>query len=579
MQIKQRSISMTNNRDKQISEARFHKLFDDTEAMSIQGYRADGSVVYWNAASEKIYGYSTGEALGRSLYDLIIPHEMRDEVKRAVTWMFDNEEGIPPARLNLKHKDGTTVPVYSSHTVVSLPNDEPIMFCMDADMRSLEKAEAEVQRLSYYDSLTELPNRRLMLERITSVTRNTTGENSFAALLIVDIDNFHSINESLGYEIGDQVLLNCAECLQRFSSSQDALARLGKDEFAVFLPCTAPSLDIAATEAEQLGEQIIRALKTPMLLDGRSHQVGACIGITLFRCPEATPADELLRQSDIALKMAKRSNTIDISFFDQQMESSVKKHLEISQALNHAVENNELALALQPQVNAQGETVSFEALLRWQHPELGAVSPNDFIPIAEATESIISIGDWVLEKSCQMLAHWNEEKAFEHLGISINVSSVQFRRGDFVERVKNILNSSGAPPSKLRFELTESLLAEDIDDVVEQMESLRKLGVSFSLDDFGTGYASLAYLTRLPLNELKVDRAFVNDLGRHSKGALLAETIISLGRSMNLTVIAEGVETEQQFKRLQDMGCQHFQGYLFGKPSTNIKDYLPGKSL
>ncbi|KTG23483.1 hypothetical protein AWR38_05500 [Idiomarina sp. WRN-38] len=570
---------MTNNRDKQISEARFHKLFDDTEAMSIQGYRADGSVVYWNAASEKIYGYSTGEALGRSLYDLIIPHEMRDEVKRAVAWMFDNEEGIPPARLNLKHKDGTTVPVYSSHTVVSLPNDEPIMFCMDADMRSLEMAEAEVQRLSYYDSLTELPNRRLMLERITSVTRNTTGENSFAALLIVDIDNFHSINESLGYEIGDQVLLNCAECLQRFSSSQDALARLGKDEFAVFLPCTAPSLDIAATEAEQLGEQIIRALKTPMLLDGRSHQVDACIGITIFRCPEATPADELLRQADIALKMAKRSNTIDISFFDQQMESSVKKHLEISQALNHAVENNELALALQPQVNAQGKTVSFEALLRWQHPELGAVSPNDFIPIAEATESIISIGDWVLEKSCQMLAHWNEEKAFEHLGISVNVSSVQFRRGDFVERVKNILNSSGATPSKLRFELTESLLAEDIDDVVEQMESLRKLGVSFSLDDFGTGYASLAYLTRLPLNELKVDRAFVNDLGRHSKGALLAETIISLGRSMNLTVIAEGVETEQQFKRLQDMGCQHFQGYLFGKPSTNVKDYLPGKSL
>ncbi|MTJ02884.1 bifunctional diguanylate cyclase/phosphodiesterase [Idiomarina piscisalsi] len=570
---------MTNNRDKQTSEARFHKLFDDTEAMSIQGYRADGSVVYWNAASEKIYGYSTGEALGRSLYDLIIPHEMRDEVKRAVAWMFDNEEGIPPARLNLKHKDGTTVPVYSSHTVVSLPNDEPIMFCMDADMRSLEMAEAEVQRLSYYDSLTDLPNRRLMLERITSVTRNTTVESSFAALLIVDIDNFHSINESLGYEIGDQVLLNCAECLQRFSSSQDALARLGKDEFAVFLPCTAPSLDIAATEAEQLGEQIIRALKTPMLLDGRSHQVDACIGITLFRCPEATPADELLRQADIALKMAKRSNTIDISFFDQQMESSVKKHLEISQALNHAVENNELALALQPQVNAQGETVSFEALLRWQHPELGAVSPNDFIPIAEATESIISIGDWVLEKSCQMLAHWNEEKAFEHLGISVNVSSVQFRRGDFVERVKNILNSSGATPSKLRFELTESLLAEDIDDVVEQMESLRKLGVSFSLDDFGTGYASLAYLTRLPLNELKVDRAFVNDLGRHSKGALLAETIISLGRSMNLTVIAEGVETEQQFKRLQNMGCQHFQGYLFGKPSTNVKNYLPGKSL
>lgn len=220
---------MIHNRDKQLNEARFHRLFDDTQAMSIQGYRADGTVVYWNAASEKIYGYSTSEALGNSLYDLIIPHDQRTEVQQAVAWMFEHKQGIPPARLNLKHKDGSTVPVYSSHTVVALPGDEPIMFCMDADMRALEIAEAEVQRLSYYDPLTDLPNRRLLLERIASMMRNGNNERSVAALLIVDIDNFHSINESLGYSSGDRVLVHCATCLQRFIASADDLARLGKN--------------------------------------------------------------------------------------------------------------------------------------------------------------------------------------------------------------------------------------------------------------------------------------------------------------------------------------------------------------
>ncbi len=570
---------MTNNRDKQISEARFHKLFDDTQAMSIQGYRVDGSVVYWNAASERIYGYSTSEALGRSLFDLIIPHEIRDEVKQAVAWMFDNEEGIPPARLNLKHKDGSTVPVYSSHTVVSLPNDEPIMFCMDADMRSLEMAEAEVQRLSYYDSLTGLPNRRLILERITSAMRNTSSDTSAAALLIVDIEKFHSINDSLGYSVGDRVLVSCAESLQQFSSSPDDLARLGKDEFALVLPCSTSSLDAVAAEAELMATQILQKLKAPLILDGRSHQLNACIGITLFHCPGTLPGEELLRQADIALKMAKRSNITDISFFDSQMESSVKKRLEISQALNHAVDNDELALALQPQVDQNQNITGFEALLRWHHPKFKTLSPNDFIPIAEANDSIIALGDWVLEKSCQLLVKWDAEKSSESFNISVNVSPVQFRRGDFVQRVKNILKTTGANPKCLCLELTESLIADDIDFIVEQMASLRELGVSISLDDFGTGYASLAYLTRLPLDELKVDRAFVRDLDGHSKGALLTETIISLGRSMNLTVIAEGVETEQQFKRLQNMGCEHFQGYFFGKPSTGVEHYLPSKSL
>lgn len=560
---------MIHNRDKQLNEARFHRLFDDTQAMSIQGYRADGTVVYWNAASEKIYGYSTSEALGNSLYDLIIPHDQRTEVQQAVAWMFEHKQGIPPARLNLKHKDGSTVPVYSSHTVVALPGDEPIMFCMDADMRALEIAEAEVQRLSYYDPLTDLPNRRLLLERIASMMRNGNNERSVAALLIVDIDNFHSINESLGYSSGDRVLVHCATCLQRFIASADDLARLGKDEFVVLLPYSASTFDAAAAEAERLAAQLLDKLKTPLMLEGNTHQFKACIGITLFHHPGNQAGDELVRQADIALKTAKQSNTTAISFFDQKMEAIVKERLQLSQALNHAVENQELALALQPQVDTQQQVIGFEALLRWQHPKFGSVSPSRFIAIAEASGSIVEIGDWVLQQCCEKLVQW-QQTGRKSLTISVNVSSVQFRRGDFLSRVQHILEHTGANPKHLRFELTESLIADDIDFIVAQMEALRALGLSISLDDFGTGYASLAYLTQLPLDELKIDRAFVNDLDKHSKGELLTETIISLGRSMNLAVIAEGVETQEQFKRLQAMGCEYFQGYLFGKPRIEL---------
>jgi len=577
--INQRLINMTHDRDKQTSEARFHKLFDDTQAMSIQGYRADGTVVYWNAASEKIYGYSGAQALGKSLYDLIIPSDMRSEVEQAVAWMFEHQQGIPPARLNLQHKDGSTVPVYSSHTVVALPNDEPIMFCMDADMRALEVAEAELQRLSYYDPVTNLPNRRLLLERITSMRHITNNDRALAALLIVDINNFHSINESLGYSNGDRVLIHCAKSLQRFSTGPDNISRLGKDEFVVLLPCNATSFDAAAAEAEQLATQILEALEAPLTLEHNTYQLDACVGITLFPCPSDLASDELIRQADIALKTAKRSNTHAIRFFDQEMEAAVKTRLQLSQALNHAIGKQELTLALQPQVNRQQQVIGFEALLRWQHTKLGAISPNDFIPIAEATGSIIEIGDWVLEQCCQTLVQWETREHCAHLIISVNVSPVQFRHGDLIERVQQILQRTGAQPQKLKFELTESIFADDLNFVIAQMKGLRQLGVSISLDDFGTGYASLAYLTQLPLDELKIDRAFVNDLEKKGKGELLTETIISLGRSMNLTVIAEGVETQQQFQRLQDLGCELFQGYLFGKPQTDVTAYLGTSTL
>lgn len=393
--------------------------------------------------------------------------------------------------------------------------------------------------------------------------------------MLVDIDNFHSINDSLGYESGDQALIHCAKCLMAFAKTSDGLARLGKDEFTLLLPDLGSDVAKAATQAEQLAQCLLEEIQRPLRLGNKTHKLYARVGITLFDCNSNLDGNTILSQADIALKSAKRHADSTISFFDKQMEVSLHKRLHLSQALHHAIEKQQLHIAYQPQVNRFQQLVSCEALLRWQHPEYGAIAPSDFIPIAEANGSMIEIGDWVLQTCGEKLVEWSKRPEFEHLSLSINVSSLQFRQADFVQRVQTILSRTGANPKKMRFELTESLMANDLGFIIEQMKKLRKLGITLSLDDFGTGYASLAYLTQLPLDELKIDRAFVNDLQPQSKGALLTETIISLGRSMNLAVIAEGVETQAQFERLQDLGCEFFQGYLFGRPSTTFDTSTP----
>lgn len=556
---------------KQLSEARFRKLFDETHAMSIQGYRSDGTVVYWNAASEKIYGYSPAEALGKNLLDLIIPSEMREEVRSAVDWMFANKTGIPSGRLNLKHKNGSSVPVYSSHTVVELPGEEPIMFCMDADMRALDLAEAEVQKLSYFDVLTGLPNRRLLLDHLQGALQGLRLEHQYGALLLLDIDNFHGINDTLGYDAGDQVLVACARRLQHHISEPSIVARIAADEFVVLLQPLEHSIGAAATEAELAAQRLLQALRRPVAIDQQPHNLQAKIGITVFG-NRSEDQHELLRQVDIALKHAKSREETAIAFFDRSMEANIQRRIKLSQALSTALEKEQFFLEVQPQVDVQQHVVGYEALLRWRHPVLGLIPPDEFIPIAESNHSIHAIGDWVFEQCCWQIVRWQKANCYHHLRLSINVSAVQFRRDDYVKRTQSILQRAGADPAQLRLELTESLMAGNIDFIVEQMQALKDLGLSLSLDDFGTGYASLAYLTRFPLDELKIDRAFVTDLADDGKGALLAATIIGLGRNMNLTVIAEGVETIEQFGRLRDMGCEVFQGYWFGKPSPHLPE-------
>ncbi|MBY6064477.1 putative bifunctional diguanylate cyclase/phosphodiesterase [Pseudidiomarina sediminum] len=562
---------MLSNLKLSLEEARFRKLCDDTQAMSIQGYRSDGTVVYWNEASEKLYGYTADEALGSNLFDLIIPAEMAADVRQAVAWMFEHQQGIPSARLTLKHQDGTDVPVYSSHTVVALPNDEPIMFCMDADLRALDLAEAEVQKLMYFDPLTGLANRNLLLDHLQAAIQTTTKQHKVGAVLLIDVINFHSFNDSLGYESGDSVLRHCAQCISNEARQADTVARIGNDEFVLVLSALSSSFADAATIAEVRASQLLESISRPLNVHHHSLRVNARIGISFFST-QTMDCTILLQQADLALKAVKQQSTSAIGFFDKHMEAAVRHRLELSQALEHAIEQQQLRMVYQPQVNAERQLLSVEALLRWHHPRYGEISPNEFIPIAEASGSILRLGAWVLERCCEQSKLWSNNPKLETLGISINVSPAQFLDPDFVDHVRTILERTQVNPANIRFELTENLMAQNIDFIVQQMQELKQLGISISLDDFGTGYASLAYLTQLPLDELKIDRRFVKTLFKQGEGALLTEMIIGLGRSMNLTIIAEGVETNAQFERLRELGCEVFQGYLFGYPSDTLPD-------
>ncbi len=671
---------------KEIFELRFQKLFEDADAMSIQGYLADGTVVYWNRASELIYGYSAAEALGANLLDLIIPNDMRTAVEGAVRWMFEHGHGIPPSRLNLRHKSGHLVPVYSSHTVVSLEGQAPVLFCMDADMSALAKAEEELRiaatafdsqqgmlitdrfgvilrvnrsfteatgytaeeaigrsprilsserhpasfwasmwqalhtqgswqsevwnkrkngeiyadwviinavrdtegsvthfvgtltdisqrkeaegkiiRLAFYDPLTDLPNRRLMQDRLHQAISASQRKHSYGALLCLDIDNFKILNDSVGHDVGDLLLQKVALRLAAHIRDCDTLARFGGDTFMVMLEDLGPDLVIAGAKAELIAQKLMHELRQPHQLLDQVYQGSVSMGITLFDVPEVT-ADVLIKRVELAMYQAKSAGRNTLRFFDPQMQAVISARAAMEVSLREAIAQNRFLLHYQAQVNQASQVTGVEALVRWQDPQRGIVPPVEFISLAEETGLILPLGMWVLETACQQLVQWASQADLAHLTVAVNVSALQFHQKDFAEQVLLILDRTGAPPEKLKLELTESTLVSHVEEVIAKMKLLQARGVGFSLDDFGTGYSSLSCLKRLPLHQLKIDQGFVRDILVDADDAAIAKMIIALADSLGLVVIAEGVETAAQCAFLAGLGCQHYQGYLFSKP-------------
>ena len=681
-------------RDLLASELRFRSAMQDISSMAVQGYLASGEIIYWNKTSERLYGFTADEAIGRNILDLIVPPELRESAKGVITYMGNSGKTLPAAEWKLEHKNGSEVYVFSSHTVVDHRDGVRELFCFDIDLADRRRADAElriaatafeaqegimvtdpsykilrvnrsftritgysapdavgrtpeflssdrhdaqfyaelrdtvlskgswegelwekrkngdiypqwlningvfdgkgvlvnfvatftditqrkvaeeeIRRLAFYDPLTQLPNRRLLMDRLNQSLAASARTGQTGALLFIDLDHFKVLNDTMGHDMGDLLLKEVSRRLIDGVRVEDTVARLGGDEFVVKLEDLGNTPVEAASKTTTITEKIMLILNRPYVLAGVEYHNTPSIGVTLYSGPMAR-IEDLLKQADLAMYKAKNSGRNGVRFFDPQMQEAVTQRAALETDIRQGILNGQFLLFYQAQVNVYGEVIGAEALLRWAHPSRGLIAPAEFIPVAEESGQILDLGNWVLETACNQLVAWAGEPSTENLTISVNVSARQFRQPDFVEQVIGTLDYTGARAQRLKLELTESLLADNVDDLIGKMEELRVRKVSFSLDDFGTGYSSLSYLKRLPLDQLKIDQSFVEDILKDNADASIAKTIITLGRGLGLSVIAEGVETEEQRQCLRDAGCVQFQGYLFGYPMP-VEQFQP----
>jgi diguanylate cyclase (GGDEF)-like protein len=434
----------------------------------------------------------------------------------------------------------------------------------ERELRRLQVAHDEIRNLAFYDPLTGLPNRRLLLNRLHQTLSTGRQSNRKRAMLFVDLDNFKTLNDTLGHQIGDLMLQDVAQRVTRCIRQSDIVARLGGDEFVVLLEDLSEVPEEAAAQAKSVGAKILNAISKPYWLSGHECRSTSSIGITVFEnCPEAV--NKVLQEADIAMYQAKAEGRNTMHCFAPALQAAVNARAEMEGDLRKAVEEQQFVLYYQPQME-RGRLVGAEALVRWHHPKHGILAPGTFIPLAEETGLILPLGNWVLESACRQIAVWADGEETRNIAVSVNISAGQLRQPDFVENVLRTLEATGANPQNLELELTESMLVDDVEDIIIKMTELKSHGLRFSLDDFGTGYSSLSYLKRLPLDQLKIDRSFVRDILSDSNGGAIAQAIISLSRTMGLSVIAEGVETDAQREYLLDLGCQAYQGYLFSRP-------------
>ncbi|MBK9572152.1 MAG: EAL domain-containing protein [Rhodoferax sp.] len=434
------------------------------------------------------------------------------------------------------------------------------------DVTPQKQAADQIHRLAFYDALTGLPNRRLLIEQLKKAVQINVRHGLRGALLFIDLDNFKTLNDTLGHDVGDVLLQQVAKRLVECVREADTVARLGGDEFVVVLEDLDVDVLEAAAEADAVGQKILNALNAPYQLAGREHRSSPSIGVTLFGAQDHG-VDELLKQADLAMYQAKGAGRNTLRFFDAGMQSEVDGRVALESDLRDGLHGGEeLTLRYQPVVGVDGRVIGAEALVRWLQPQRGLVMPADFIPLAESTGLILPLGRWVMQEACEQLAVWAYRTETAHLTLAVNVSARELREPDFVQQVLQMLKRTGAPPSRLRLELTESVLAHRVEDIIAKMSALKRHGIGFSLDDFGTGYSSLSYLKRLPLDLLKIDRSFVRDVLTDPNDAAIARTIVALGHSLGLSVVAEGVETEAQCDFLAANGCFIYQGYLYGAP-------------
>lgn len=524
----------------------------------------DGSIIAINRAFIQITGYDENDVIGRN--PRLLQSGRHDKNFFQEMWETLSRNGRWQGEIWNRRKNGEAHPVWISIIAVKDEQDQVSNYVATfADITQRKQHEENIQRLAFSDPLTSLPNRRLLLDRLQQALAASLRNKCHGALFFIDLDDFKDLNDTLGHDKGDLLLQQVAQRLATCVREGDTVARPGGDEFVVVLKDLSAQRVKATGQAELTGEKILATLNLPYLLNDYLHHSTASIGVTLFN-GESKGVDELLKQADLAMYQAKGAGRNALRFFDPQMQTEVAARVTMESNLRQGLLENQFILHYQPQVDQHGHITGAEALLRWKHPQRGMVAPSEFISLAEETGLILPLGLWVLETACRQLSAWAKLPATAHLTLAVNISVRQFRQPDFVGQVVQTLGGTGADPHRLKLELTESLLVNDMEDIVDKMTALRATGVGFSLDDFGTGYSSLSYLKRLPLDQLKIDQCFVKGLLIDRSDAAIAKMIVVLGQSLGIAVIAEGVEIAAQRDLLARQGCHAYQGYLFSRP-------------
>lgn len=559
------SAHMRAERALKASEEKFAKAFHSSPDAITITERDTGRYLEINNGFCRLTGYTPEEVIGRTVFELGLWTEL--EQRRQLIQDLDQNGRVNHRELTGRHKSGAHITVDVSVETITL-NDVECLLMNARDISELKSAQDQVQHLAYHDSLTNLPNRALLMDRLSQQIALLQRHNLRGALLFMDLDHFKHINDSLGHPVGDSVLKIVTARLEASVRMEDTVARLGGDEFVVLISGLEGSRQEVTDQVMELSDMLRALLAQPMFLDNQRLQITPSIGIALIPDHGSTSAD-LLKRADIALYRAKDSGRNTTQLFHDSMQKAASERLRLENDLRLALARGEFSLCYQPQVDARGNRIiGAEALLRWEHPETGNLPPGQFIQVLEESGMILEVGTWILEEACRAAGKLLREGLIsaQHFSLCVNISPRQFRQNDFVERVARNLQLNDLPSHLLKLEITEGIVIQNLDDTIAKMHRLKELGVTFAMDDFGTGYSSLTYLKRLPVDALKIDQSFIRDATTDPNDAEIIRAIVAMAQSLNLMVIAEGVETPQQLEFLQQIGCHLYQGYLFSQP-------------
>ena len=548
-----------------IEQIRKLSLAVDQSLESVIVTDLEGRIEYVNEGFVQSTGYNREEVIGKN--PRILQSGKTPQETYQSLWTALREGKSWKGELINRRKDGSE---YTEQASISPIRDDAgnitHYLASKEDVTEKRAAEVRTHHLAFYDQLTDLPNRLLLLDRLRLSLKTSHRSKQYGAILFIDLDNFKMLNDTLGHDAGDELLKEVATRLLFCVRENDTVSRFGGDEFVMMLEGLSTDTLEAAAITETIAKKVIEVFDGEFTIGSNIIRSSPSIGITLFSGHHGDNIEEVLKQSDLAMYAAKTAGRNAYRFFDQTMQSSVNARAVIEKDLRAALDQSRFCLHYQPQLNKEGHIIGAEALVRMNHSERGLIAPGEFIQVAEQTGLIVPLGEWILQAACEQLVMWENDPDLVGLALSVNVSAGQFRDPNFVGKVLDTLERTGANPQLLKLEPTESLSFEDVNETIHKMTLLRTKGVHFALDDFGTGYSSLSYLKKLPLDQLKIDQSFVRDLPQDPHACSIVRAIITLAKSLELGIIAEGVETKEQREFLLKNGCEFFQGYLFSRP-------------